>query len=282
VNDLLAEERLRAGFFTGAEGQKRRTQNIVEFHDDPSFRILFASDAGGVGLNLQRASNCVINLELPWNPAVLEQRIGRVYRIGQDQPIDVYNLVCEEGIESRIAGIVDSKQAFFKGLFDGDSDAIRFDQSSSFLARMERIYGAELQRPTGDGEAEASAVEADTDTDDGFDDEVSDPFEPVLDAADESDDATLAAPPTTAPEPAPEPAPAPPSAPPAVATSSSAAPAPVDVRGLFSRLQVRRESDGRVVIEAPPEAASALSALFEGMAAMLQSLASPPEGKSPD
>src|SRR6185437_10411820 len=110
VSDLLAEQGLRAGFFTGAEGQKRRTQNIVEFHDDPRFRVLFATDAGGVGLNLQHASNCVINLELPWNPAVLEQRIGRVYRLGQTRPIDVYNLVSEEGIESRIAGLVGSKQ----------------------------------------------------------------------------------------------------------------------------------------------------------------------------
>ena len=61
----------------------------------PGGRVLFASDAGGVGLNLQHAANCVINLELPWNPAVLEQRIGRIYRLGQKQPIDVYNLVSE-------------------------------------------------------------------------------------------------------------------------------------------------------------------------------------------
>ena len=140
VGDILAEGGFRAGFFTGAEGQKRRTQNIVEFHDDPDHRILFASDAGGVGLNLQHASNCVINLELPWNPAVLEQRIGRIYRLGQKQPIDVFNLVCEQGIESRIAGLVGSKQAFFKGLFDGESDAIQFNQSSSFLTRVEKIY----------------------------------------------------------------------------------------------------------------------------------------------
>src|SRR3954451_7352212 len=140
VSDLLAENGLRAGFFTGGEGQRRRTQNIVEFHDDPQHCILFASDAGGVGLNLQHASNCVINLELPWNPAVLEQRIGRVYRLGQRQPIDVYNLVCEEGIESRIADLVGSKQAFFKGLFDGSSDSVQFDQSGSFLSRVEALY----------------------------------------------------------------------------------------------------------------------------------------------
>ena len=140
VADILGEQKLRAGFFTGAEKQRRRTQNIVEFHDDPEFRILFASDAGGVGLNLQRAANCVINLELPWNPAVLEQRIGRIYRLGQKQPIDVYNLICEQGIESRIADLVGNKQAFFKGLFDGDSDSVKFDQAGSFLSRVQKLY----------------------------------------------------------------------------------------------------------------------------------------------
>ena len=139
VGDVLEEEGLRAGFFTGAEGQRRRTQNLVEFHDDPNHRVLFASDAGGVGLNLQKAANCVINLELPWNPAVLEQRIGRVYRLGQPLPIDVFNLVCEQGIESRISAIVGTKQAFFKGLFDGESDSIRFEQSGSFMSRVQKL-----------------------------------------------------------------------------------------------------------------------------------------------
>src|SRR3954451_24463301 len=137
VGDLLREGDLRAGFFTGAEGQKRRSQNIVEFHDDPRFRVLFATDAVFLALTLQHASTCVINLELRWNPAVLEQRIGRVYRLGQKLPIDVYNLICEEGIESRIAGLVGSKQAFFKGLFDGDSDSVQFEHSGSFLSRVE-------------------------------------------------------------------------------------------------------------------------------------------------
>ncbi len=192
VRDLLSEHALRAGFFTGAEGQRRRTQNIVEFHDDPDFRLLFASDAGGVGLNLQHASNCVINLELPWNPAVLEQRIGRIYRLGQSQPIDVYNLVCEEGIESRIAGLVGSKQAFFKGLFDGDTDAVQFDQSGSFLSRVETIYDpsavAASAAPAGPDDGTADLA------DDGLDDEVADPFEEILDAADEAQDVVVAPP----------------------------------------------------------------------------------------
>ena len=58
VSDVLAGSGVRSVFFTGEEGQKRRTQNLVDFHDDPSVRVLFSTDAGGVGLNLQRAASC--------------------------------------------------------------------------------------------------------------------------------------------------------------------------------------------------------------------------------
>jgi hypothetical protein len=97
-------------------------------------------DAGGVELNLQRAASCCINLELPWNPAVLEQRIGRIYRLGQPQPIDVYNLVTEQGIEARIAGLVATKRALFSGLFDGTTDEVQFEGGrSSFLMDVEKL-----------------------------------------------------------------------------------------------------------------------------------------------
>jgi len=281
VTDILAERNLRAGFFTGAEKQRRRTQNIVEFHDDPAFSILFASDAGGVGLNLQHAANCVINLELPWNPAVLEQRIGRIYRLGQKQPIDVYNLVCEQGIESRIADLVGNKQAFFKGLFDGDSDTVKFDQSGSFLSRVRKLYDpATLAAATAGGGSEE--IELTDLADVGLDDEVADPFEEMIEAGDESQDQV---------EPSAESFAEPPPVPAIASADSGAAPSPAEpppahrepatlpslgeVRQLFSQLQVRREQNGRVVIEAPSEAASTLSALFEGMAALLQAASRP-------
>ena len=60
----------------------------------PSCRAFLATDAGGVGLNLQHA-NVVVNIDLPWNPAVLEQRIGRVHRLGQTQPVSVVNFVAQ-------------------------------------------------------------------------------------------------------------------------------------------------------------------------------------------
>ena len=64
--DVLARAGLRAAFFTGEEMQRRRIENLVAFHDDPDMRVLFSTEAGGVGLNLQRAASCGINLDLPW------------------------------------------------------------------------------------------------------------------------------------------------------------------------------------------------------------------------
>jgi SNF2 family DNA or RNA helicase len=142
VRDLLQAAGMRAVFFTGADSPKARERAIVEFHDDPTATVMFLSDAGGVGLNLQRAASCCINLELPWNPAVLEQRIGRIYRLGQTLPIDVYNLVTEEGIESRIAKLLGQKTAVFSSLFDGTSDEVLFDGESSFLEGVKKLIDA--------------------------------------------------------------------------------------------------------------------------------------------
>jgi superfamily II DNA or RNA helicase len=277
VSDLLSEGGLHAGFFTGAEGQRRRTQNIVEFHDDPAFRMLFTSDAGGVGLNLQRAANCVVNLEVPWNPAVLEQRIGRIYRIGQKLPIDVFNLVCEQGIESRIAALVGAKQAFFKGLFDGDSDTVDFGQSSGFLAKIQKLYEpASIEAVASTGNvADEDADLADT----RLDDEVADPFDELIEAADESRDPTVSAAANGDAAAATVPFESRPAVsfeePSSVSSASAAMPSSGDVREFFSQLRVRREVSGNIVIEAPAEAASTLGALFEGMAALLQSAAKP-------
>jgi hypothetical protein len=269
VSDVLAEQGLLAGFFTGAENPRRRTQNIVAFHDDPDFRILFASDAGGVGLNLQRAANSVVNLELPWNPAVLEQRIGRIYRIGQSQPIDVYNLIAEQGIESRIADLVGSKQAFFKGLFDGHSDSIRFENAGSFLSRVQKLYEDAIAGAAGaGGDDEIEPVDV---SDAALDDVVADPFDELIEAGDESgDSAAVAGEIGAEAEPDRERAPAP-----VEGRIAALPPSDGEVRRLFSQLSVRRESNGNLVIEAPAEAADALGSLFEGMAAMLRASARP-------
>jgi hypothetical protein len=243
VRGILAERGLRAVFFTGRERDRRRTHNLVDFHDDAAAAILFASDAGGVGLNLQRAASCCVNLELPWNPAVIEQRIGRIYRLGQKRPIDVYNLVTEASIEERIAGLVAGKRALFTGLFDGASDAVRFERSGSFLAQLERIV---------EPAADAGATGADEPEDDDL--EARD-WEEEEAAAEEPATTTSAAGEHASSESEP---------------AASAAPSAAAVRELFAAVAIRRRTDGGITIEAPPASSEALLALFEGMTALLR------------
>src|SRR3712207_4842206 len=84
-------------FHGGVPGSKRKDL-IDRFRDDPKCRLFLSTDAGGTGLNLQHAT-VVINMDLPWNPAVLEQRIGRVHRLGQARPVRVVNFVAQGTIE---------------------------------------------------------------------------------------------------------------------------------------------------------------------------------------
>ncbi|HET8935765.1 MAG TPA: DEAD/DEAH box helicase [Polyangiales bacterium] len=159
VRDVLAEAGMRALFFTGAESLRAREQAIVDLHEDPNAVVLFSSDAGATGLNLQRAASCCINLELPWNPAVLEQRIARVHRLGQTQPIDVYNLVTEDGIEGRIAKLLEQKQALFSSLFDGTSDEVAFEGQTGFVDSVKQLLDP---MPAGFVTAAGSDLEPDT------------------------------------------------------------------------------------------------------------------------
>jgi SNF2 family DNA or RNA helicase len=104
---------------------KDRRALMDRFHDDPNCRVFLSTDAGGTGLNLQSADT-VINLEVPWNPAVLEQRVARVHRMGQDRPVRVVHLVTRNSIEERVLRVIDQKRALFAGLFEGETDEVSF------------------------------------------------------------------------------------------------------------------------------------------------------------
>lgn len=230
TSDLLGKAGLRAAYFTGDEGQKRRTQNVIDLHDDPNTRVLFATDAGGVGLNLQRAASACIHLDLPWNPAVLEQRSGRIYRLGQAKPVEIYTLVSSSGLESRIEAIVGDKKALFDGLFDGTSDGISFEKGGSFLSTVQRLVEPVTPPESTDNPDEGESLEP----------------EDVIDT-------TPMAKESIGPSPA--------------------ASQPAAASQLMSGVRVERLADGRMVIEAQPEAAAALAAMFEGMAALLKQAA---------
>ena len=78
---------------------KRRSQRV--FREDASVRFLVSTEAGGEGINLQFCY-IVVNYDLPWNPMRYEQRIGRVYRYGQDKVVQIYNLRAKETIEDTV------------------------------------------------------------------------------------------------------------------------------------------------------------------------------------
>jgi superfamily II DNA or RNA helicase len=105
-------------------GPQRRAV-LERFRDDPECRVFLSTDAGGTGLNLQSADT-VINLEVPWNPAVLAQRVARVHRLGQHRPVQVFNLVTRDSIEERVLRALEGKRSLFEGVFDGTTDEVVF------------------------------------------------------------------------------------------------------------------------------------------------------------
>jgi hypothetical protein len=110
-------------FFHGGVPGPKRKDLVVRFREDPNCRLFLSTDAGGVGLNLQNAST-VINVDQPWNPAVLEQRIGRVHRLGQRRPVRVVHFVAKGTIEEGMLGLLAFKKSVFAGVLDGGQDEV--------------------------------------------------------------------------------------------------------------------------------------------------------------
>src|SRR4029450_13973370 len=85
----------------GGMGREERLKAQESFRHDPEVQVLLATDAAGEGINLQRA-HLMVNYDLPWNPNRLEQRFGRIHRIGQTEVCHLWNLVAEETREGDV------------------------------------------------------------------------------------------------------------------------------------------------------------------------------------
>jgi len=85
----------------GSMGREERKKAEEAFKFDPEVQVLLATDAAGEGINLQRA-HLMVNYDLPWNPNRLEQRFGRIHRIGQTEVCHLWNLVAEETREGDV------------------------------------------------------------------------------------------------------------------------------------------------------------------------------------
>src|SRR2546428_913487 len=85
----------------GGMGREERMKAQEAFMHDPDVQVLVATDAAGEGINLQRA-HLMVNYDLPWNPNRIEQRFGRIHRIGQTEVCHLWNLVAEETREGEV------------------------------------------------------------------------------------------------------------------------------------------------------------------------------------
>jgi len=121
----MVEKRLRKmglGYVRlhGGVPTAKRGELIDHFRDDDAVQVFLSTDAGGVGLNLQSGS-ALINMDVPWNPAVLEQRNARIHRLGQQRSVQIITLVAASSYEEQVLSLVNTKQHLFDNVVKEDA-----------------------------------------------------------------------------------------------------------------------------------------------------------------
>ena len=164
IGTLLGRPNALAVIHGGMRREERRRAQET-FLNDPQTQVLLATDAAGEGINLQRA-HLMVNYDLPWNPNRLEQRFGRIHRIGQREVCHLWNLVAAETREGDVYRTLLDKleQARFalggqvfdvlgKLQFEGRPlrdlliEAIRYGDRPEVKARLSQAVGAAVDRP---------------------------------------------------------------------------------------------------------------------------------------
>ena len=162
IEPFLHKRDLRYVRLDGSVPQKKRQALMHEFQKDPDCRLFITTNAGSIGINLQ-AANTVINVDLPWNPAVLEQRISRAHRMGQKNPVQVFILVTEETIEENLLGTLSAKHELAMAALDPDSEVTAVDLASGMeemKRRLEILLGTKPEAPEDENRKEQVKREA--------------------------------------------------------------------------------------------------------------------------
>jgi superfamily II DNA or RNA helicase len=162
IGSLLGRPEAVKAIHGGVRRTDRR-QITEEFTHNPNCQVLLATDAAGEGLNLQ-AANLMVNYDLPWNPNRIEQRFGRIHRIGQREVCRLWNLVADNTREGAVfvrllAKIEEQRKAYGGKVFDvlGTAfsetplrtlliDAIRYGELPETRANMEKVIDASVSR----------------------------------------------------------------------------------------------------------------------------------------
>jgi hypothetical protein len=146
----------------GSVPQAKRQPLVQRFNQDPKCRLFITTNAGSTGLNLQVADT-VINVDLPWNPAVLEQRVARAHRMGQRNPVQVYILVTEGTIEEGLLQTLSAKHELAMAALDTESDVDAVDLVSGteeLKSRLEVLIGVKPDAPIDESQRAQQVTEA--------------------------------------------------------------------------------------------------------------------------
>ncbi|OED37080.1 helicase [Chromatiales bacterium (ex Bugula neritina AB1)] len=146
----------------GSVPQQKRGALVRQFEQDDNCRFFLATNAGSTGLNLQFA-NTVVNIDLPWNPAILEQRIGRVHRMGQTRPVQVYILVTIGTIEENLLATLAAKHELSTAALDMESEVDEVDLSSgieNLKKRLEILLGAKPEASVDESQKKQTGQQA--------------------------------------------------------------------------------------------------------------------------
>jgi len=134
IAKVLEQEGVPVHLFHGGLNAATKDQVVEEFRKAGG--VLISTEAGGEGRNLQFCRR-LVNYDLPWNPMRVEQRIGRVHRLGQEHEVEVLNLVAEGTIEAHVLDLLDKKIDMFHKVI-GEIDAILSDLEGGFQERVAR------------------------------------------------------------------------------------------------------------------------------------------------
>ncbi|MCZ6805031.1 MAG: DEAD/DEAH box helicase [Proteobacteria bacterium] len=154
IESLLAERGLNYVRLDGSVPQKKRQALVHEFQHNENCQLFITTNAGSTGLNLQ-AADTVINVDLPWNPALLEQRIARAHRMGQKKKVQVFILITEQTIEENLLATLSAKHELALAVLDPDSDLDQVDLVSGMeelKRRLEVLLGAKPEAPVNESE----------------------------------------------------------------------------------------------------------------------------------
>lgn len=175
-------EKMKLGYVRlhGGVPTAKRGALIDSFRDDDAVQVFVSTDAGGVGLNLQSAS-VLINLDVPWNPAVLEQRNARVHRLGQSRQVQIITMVAAGGYEEQVLGLVKAKQNLFDNVIGEDATEDVVGVSKKMVeALIDDLVG---EKSSDDGGESLKAVEPVEKTEDTGEKAAAHAVDPALDAA---------------------------------------------------------------------------------------------------